>query len=163
MLVGAALCLRPKWPEKWQPYFYHFGYFAVIVTGPFTFVFTALQHGGGTIAVGNTLLAAVVVLMLTDWRNMIVIMITGIAAATLLYVGTDPDPRMPVDYVQRLPILIAVMLIGVGKASASPPSEPCVRFSRIRCGRPHLVRNVALAHMWRPAVAPLEGRSRNAT
>lgn len=112
MLVGAALCLRAKWPETWKPYFYHFAYFALIFTCPFTFVFTALQHEGGTIAVGNTLLAAVTVLMLTDWRNMIVIMAAGIASATLLYIGTDPNPKMPVDYVQRLPILLAVMLGG---------------------------------------------------
>lgn len=110
MAVGAAMVLRAKWPEDWKPYFYHFAYFALVFTCPFTFVYKALQDGGGPIGVGNTMLATFFVLMLSDWRNMIVIMVVGIGAATGLYLLTDPTPTMPVDYVQRLPILVALML-----------------------------------------------------
>lgn len=112
IFVGAAMFFRSKWPEQWKPYFYPFAYFALIFTCPFTFVFKALQDGGGPVSVGNTLLATFFVLMLSDWRNMIVIMLTGVAAATGLYVATEPAPTMPVDYVQRLPILLALMLGG---------------------------------------------------
>ena len=35
----------------------------LIVTLPMTFVFTSLKHGGGTIAVGNTLLAVFLVIL----------------------------------------------------------------------------------------------------
>lgn len=112
MATGAAICLRAKWPEAWKPYFYHFAYFALIFTCPFAFVFKGLQDGGGAVSVGNTLLATVFVLMLSDWRNMIIIMATGIAGATLMYIATAPDPSMPADYVQRLPILFATMLGG---------------------------------------------------
>jgi signal transduction histidine kinase len=112
MVVGAAICLRVKWPEKWKPYFYHFTYFALIFTCPFTFVFKSLQDGGGPVSVANTMLAIFFVVMLSDWRNMIVIMIIGVAAATGLYVLTAPAPTMPVDYVQRLPVYVALMLGG---------------------------------------------------
>lgn len=112
MAIGAALCLRDRWPSVWKPYFYHFAYFALIFTCPFAFVFKALQDGGGSIAVANTLLATFFVLMLSDWRNMIIIMSAGIGGATLMYVATAPNPGMPAEYVQRLPILFATMLGG---------------------------------------------------
>lgn len=115
-VVNAALCLilflRERWPEKWKPYFFHYSYLVLMVSMPLTFMFTSLKHGGGTVAVGNTLMAAFVVLLLADWRNMIVILAGGFALGTALYVGTDADPRMPVDYVARLPILLAVIIGG---------------------------------------------------
>src|SRR6516225_10055529 len=41
-------------------------------------------------------------------------------------------------------------MIGVGtKESFAPPSEPNGRISRIKCGRPHLMRYVAFPLMWR--------------
>jgi IS5 family transposase len=36
-------------------------------------------------------------------------------------------------------------------------------FFGMRCGRPHLIPNVALVHMWRPAVSPSGGRSLSTT
>ena len=36
-------------------------------------------------------------------------------------------------------------------------------FFGMRCGRPHLITNVALVHMWRPAAAPSEDRLFSAT
>ena len=33
----------------------------------------------------------------------------------------------------------------------------------MKCGRPHFMPNVALAHMWRPAANPSAGRPGNAT
>lgn len=114
--VNAALCLllflRDRWSAKWTPYYFPYSYLVLTVTMPLTFVFTSLKHGGGTIAVGNTLMAAFVVLLLADWRNMIVILATGFAGGALLYVATDPNPTMPADYIARLPILLAVLVGG---------------------------------------------------
>ncbi len=115
-LVNAILCivlfLRERWPQRLKPYYFQYSYLVVIVTMPLTFMFTSLKHGGGTIAVGNTLMAVFLVLLLSDWRNMVVMLVTGFASGVLLYVATDPNPTMPVDYVARLPILLAVMVGG---------------------------------------------------
>ncbi|HSV36442.1 MAG TPA: response regulator [Ramlibacter sp.] len=115
-VVNACICialfLREKWPEKLKPYYFAYSYGVLIVTLPLTFVFTSLKHGGGTVAVGNTLMAVFLILLLADWRNMIVMLVAGFGLATLLYVATDPAPRMPVDYVARLPILLIVLVGG---------------------------------------------------
>lgn len=115
-LVNAAICfvlfMRDRWPARLKPYYFAYSYAVLIVSLPMTFVFTSLKHGGGTVAVGNTLMAAFLVLLLSDWRNMVVILLAGFGLGTLLYVGTDANPAMPVDYVARLPILLAVVVGG---------------------------------------------------
>ena len=115
-LLDAALCLvlffKDRWPERFKPYYFAYSYAVLIVTLPLTFVFTSLKNGGGTVAVGNTLMAVFLVILLTDWRNMIVMLVTGFAAAVGLYVLTDPNPEFPMDYVQRIPILLVVMVAG---------------------------------------------------
>ncbi|MBG9389747.1 ATP-binding response regulator [Caenimonas aquaedulcis] len=115
-LVDAAICIalffKDRWPQRLKPYYFAYSYLVVIVTLPLTFMFTSLKHGGGTIAVGNTLLAAFLVVFLADWRNMIVILTAGFGGAVGLYVLTDPDPRLPMDFLQRLPILLIVVVGG---------------------------------------------------
>jgi signal transduction histidine kinase len=113
-LVNAALCvilfLRDRWPERLRPYYFAYSYAVLIIAFPVTLVFTSLKHGGGTIAVGNTLLAVFLVVFLADWRNMLVILLAGIAGAVGLYVLTDPAPSMPVDYLERFPILLVTVV-----------------------------------------------------
>ncbi|HSV47624.1 MAG TPA: response regulator [Ramlibacter sp.] len=115
-LVDAVLCLvlflKDRWPKKLKRYYFAYSYVVLTVTLPLTFVFTSLKQGGGSVAVGNTLMAVFLVILLTDWRNTIAVVVTGFAAAILLYVGTDADPRMPADYLARLPILVAVLVGG---------------------------------------------------
>jgi len=115
-LLDAGICiilfLRDRWPEKLRRYYFAYSYAVLIITLPLTFVFLSLKNGGGTVAVGNTLMATFLVLLLSDWRNMVVILCSGFAMGTLLYIGTDPNPTMPVDYLARLPILLATMVGG---------------------------------------------------
>lgn len=111
-VICGVLFLRAWWPARLRPCYLPYSYLVLVVTLPATFVFTALKNGGGTIAVGNTLMATFLVILLADWRNMVVILAAGFALATGSYLLFDPDPRMPVDYVARLPILAAVVLGG---------------------------------------------------
>jgi CheY-like chemotaxis protein/signal transduction histidine kinase len=114
--VAALLCLllvlKDRWPEWLKPYYIAFSYPALIFSLPVTFVFTSLKNGGGAVAVGNTLMAAFFVMLITDWRNTIAMLIMGIGTAVLLYLALDPDPRIPADYVARLPLLILVVIGG---------------------------------------------------
>ena len=100
-LAAAGLCalllLRKYWPERLRPYFYGYSYVALVYTLPFMFVFTSLKNGGGTVAVGNTLMAAFFVILMTDWRNMVAMLTLGFSAAVLAYYGLDPEAVTPVD------------------------------------------------------------------
>jgi two-component system, CAI-1 autoinducer sensor kinase/phosphatase CqsS len=108
MLFGALL--RPRWPRALQPYYLPYSYLAMIVCLPMFFVFTSLKNGGGTVAVANTFMAVFLLLLLADWRNMIVMLVAGFGAAALLYIATEPAPRLPADYIGRLPVLLGTVL-----------------------------------------------------
>ena len=115
-VIAASLCLllvlKNRWPDRLKPYYIAFSYPAMIFSLPVAFVFTSLKNGGGAVAVGNTLMAAFFVMLITDWRNTIAMLVAGIGTAVLLYVALDPDPRIPADYVARLPMLILVVIGG---------------------------------------------------
>lgn len=115
-VIDAVICLglflRDRWPEKWQRYYLPYSYAVLTITLPFTFMFTSLMNGGGSVAVGNMLMAAFLVLLLSDWRNTAVILITGIALGGLAYLLVDPTPQMPVDFFERTPILLAAVVGG---------------------------------------------------
>jgi CheY-like chemotaxis protein/signal transduction histidine kinase len=115
-LVAAVACallmLRNHWPARLKPYFYAYSYWALIYSLPFAFVYISLENGGGTVAVGNTLMAVFFVILMTDWRNMLVMLAIGFSAAAAWYALIDPDPKVPVDYVARLPILLVVVVGG---------------------------------------------------
>lgn len=110
MVLCLVLLLRDRWPRALERYYLAYSYFVIIVVLPLTFVFTALMNGGGLIGVSNTLMAAFAVILLTDWRNTLVVLALGFASAILLYLGIEPNPRVPVDYLARLPTLLLVVV-----------------------------------------------------
>ena len=111
-LCCVLLVLKDRWPEKLKPYYIAFSYPALILSLPTSFVFTSLKNGGGAAAVGNTLVVAFLVILITDWRNTIVMLVVGIGSGVLLYLALDAQPRIPVDYVARLPLLVLVVMAG---------------------------------------------------
>ena len=115
-VVDAVICLflfmRDRWPRSLARYYLPYSYVVLIVTLPLTFVFTSLKNGGGPAAVGNTFLAVSVLVLLADWRNLIVMLVVGFGLGAALYAATDPSPRIPMDYVARLPVLLAAVIGG---------------------------------------------------
>jgi two-component system CAI-1 autoinducer sensor kinase/phosphatase CqsS len=57
-------------------------------------------------------MAVFFLVLLTDWRNTLVMIIVGTLGATALYVATTPNPSIPIDYIQRLPTFILVVIGG---------------------------------------------------
>lgn len=111
-LLCLLLVLKDRWPQQLKRYYIAFSYPALIFTLPVFLTFTALKNGGGAGAVGNTLMVAFFVILMTDWRNTIVMLAVGISAGVLLYMALDPNPSIPTDYVARLPLLILVVIGG---------------------------------------------------
>ncbi len=110
-LLCVGLFLQPRWKGWAKPLYMPYSYVTLLIALPFTFVFTSLKHGGGPAAVGNTFFAVFMLMLITDWRNMIVMLVTGFAMATGLYFAMDPAPKLPAEYIARLPVLM-VGLVG---------------------------------------------------
>lgn len=112
-MLACLLILFPNhWPRALKPYFHLVAWAVPIFCLPFLFVFTSLKNGGGPVAVGNTLMAAFFIILLTDRRNMFVMLAVGFILAFGVYWAFEPNPQLPLDYVARLPILLVVVAGG---------------------------------------------------
>jgi CheY-like chemotaxis protein/signal transduction histidine kinase len=110
LLIG--LLVRARWPRKLKDWYLPYSYLVITVCLPMTFVFTSLKNGGGPVAVANTFMAVFLLLLLADWRNLVVMLVAGFGLGAALYVVTEPNPAFPSDYIGRLPVLIATLLGG---------------------------------------------------
>ena len=115
-LAGAALCilllLKDHWPARLRRHYLAFSYPVLIFTLPFAFVFTALKNGGGSVAVASTLMSIFFIILMTDWRNTLVMLALGAGAAIGIYALTDPAAALPADYVARWPTFLLVIAGG---------------------------------------------------
>ena len=112
-MLACLLILFPEhWPRSLKPHFHLVAWVVPIFCLPFLFVFTSLKNGGGPVAVGNTLMAAFFIILLTDRRNMFVMLAVGFILAFGVYWVSEPSPQLPMDYVARLPILLVVVAGG---------------------------------------------------
>jgi signal transduction histidine kinase len=111
--VGCLLlALTNHWPQKLKPYYLAYSYCVVLYCLPFFHVFMALKNHGGMVMIADSFMAVFFLVLLTDWRNTLVMILVGCVAATALYVATTPDPTLPIDYLQRLPTFILVVIGG---------------------------------------------------
>ncbi|HXD40281.1 MAG TPA: response regulator [Ramlibacter sp.] len=111
-LICLGLALRNYWPQRLKPFYLAYAYVALLYCMPFFFIFSSLNNGGGTVGVSNTFVAVFFLILLSDWRNTVVMLVTGATLAALLYNAVSPNPVWPADYLARLPMLLLVVVGG---------------------------------------------------
>lgn len=115
-LIAAALCLPmawfERWPAAWRRFSLPWAYLTIFYCLPFFHVFMTLKNQGGIVLVVDSMMAVFFLVLLTDWRNTIAMLLLGIVFGSLLYVCTTSTPSIPMDYVGRLPTVILVVVGG---------------------------------------------------
>jgi len=115
-VFGTVICLGlflgDRWPQRLKRFYMPYSYAVIVITLPFTLIFTSLKNGGNHAAVGNTFFAVFLVILLADWRNVVVMLLAGTGLASALYFATDPNPHLASEYVARIPVLIAGLVAG---------------------------------------------------
>ena len=112
VLLFVAMGLRDFWPERLKPYYIRYSYVALLYCLPCFTVLVALQRGGGVPAISNAFIILCFLVLLTDWRNTLVMLAGGTGIAALVYVLGTPDPRIPMDLVAQLPAFALVVIGG---------------------------------------------------
>ena len=112
LVMLVALALKDRWPRSLRPYYLAYSYVALLYTMPCFMVFAALQRGGGMPAISNTFIMLSFLVLLTDWRNTLVMLVAGSAMAWGFYVATNPDPKVPVELIAQLPAFALIVLGG---------------------------------------------------
>jgi signal transduction histidine kinase len=111
-LAFLALALKDQWPAKLQPHYIGFSWFALLLALPFYTVLTALQRGGGMPSVSNIFIMLFFLVLLADWRNVLVILALGTGLAFGVYFATAANPSVPPDLVAQLPAYALILLGG---------------------------------------------------
>ena len=112
VVLLSLLALKDYWPQKLKKHYIGYSYFAVLYCLPCFTVLVALQRGGGMPAISNAFITLCFLVLLTDWRNTLVMLVAGTAMAVGIYVGITPNPRVPMDLVAQLPAFILIVIGG---------------------------------------------------
>ena len=106
------LALRDRWPEQLRKYYLPYSYGALIFCMPFFNVYFSLERGGGIPAMSNCFIALSFLVMLTDWRNTIAMLVIGIGSASAIFFGLHPAGRWPTDLLAQIPAFLIVLIGG---------------------------------------------------
>jgi CheY-like chemotaxis protein/signal transduction histidine kinase len=115
-VVATALCLllalRRWWPSRLQPFYLPYSYLTAFYCLAFLMPFSLLQNSSSPNSVMNMMLGAVLIVFLADWRNTIVLLLTGYASSFLVYWFTHPSPEPPFEFMYLWVPLCAVLAAG---------------------------------------------------
>lgn len=115
-LVAVGFCLllalRKWWPKRIEPFYLPFSYLAVSYCLSFVLAFTLLQNSSATNSVVNMAIGAILIILLADWRNAIVILLSGYGVAFAAYWHTHADPRIPVEFLSWWVPLCGLLVAG---------------------------------------------------
>jgi two-component system, CAI-1 autoinducer sensor kinase/phosphatase CqsS len=103
--------LRDHWPDRLKPWYIPYSYPVLLYCLPLFTTLVALERGGGVASISNAFLVLCFLVLLTDWRNTLVMLAAGTGFGSLYYMATATDPRVPMDLVAQLPAF-ALVLIG---------------------------------------------------
>jgi two-component system, CAI-1 autoinducer sensor kinase/phosphatase CqsS len=104
--------MRDYWPERLKPHYIRYSYAALLYCLPCFTVLIALQRGGGVASISNAFIILCFLVLLTDWRNTLVMLMAGTGLAALIYLATTANPRVPMDLVAQLPAFALVVIGG---------------------------------------------------
>lgn len=112
LVLYLGLAFKEQWPEAWKKHYISYSYVVVLTCLPCFTVYTALQRGGGMPAISNTFIILSFLVLVTDWRNTLVMLAIGTAAASGFYYLTADAPRIPLDVIAQLPAYALIVIGG---------------------------------------------------
>jgi signal transduction histidine kinase/ActR/RegA family two-component response regulator/HPt (histidine-containing phosphotransfer) domain-containing protein len=102
-LLATALCLglalRNRWPQRLRDAYLAYSWFVVFYCLAFFLSYTMLRHHGGAPQVINMVVAAVLVILLADWRNALTMLLAGYILAAVAHGFTDSQPELFREYI----------------------------------------------------------------
>lgn len=111
-LACVLLALRDRWPAHLQGRYLAYSYCVLLYCLPFFHVFMSLKNHGNLIFIADSLMAVFLLVLLTDWRNTVAMLVIGSGLGVLLYVTTTEHPALPADYIARLPTFVLIVVGG---------------------------------------------------
>ncbi len=133
-LCCLLLALRRWWPERLQPSYALFSYGAVLYCLAFMLPLTLLHNRATTPVAVNMVVSVVLVVLLTDWRNTLVMLTCGYTLSAITYWFTAADPRWPVDFLLWWFPVCGVLVAGGGIGKHVEKQAELERLRRLYAG-----------------------------
>ena len=154
-LVATGLCLllvaRKHWPARLQRFYLAYSYLTIFYSLAFLLPFTLLMNKAAVPSMVNMVISALMIILLTDWRNSIVLMLSGYASALAVYWLSYPQPELPFSFLLWWVPLCGVLVAG---GSISKYVEKRAELERMR--RLYSGMAGSVAHEMRTPLAQLE-------
>jgi CheY-like chemotaxis protein len=112
VLLFLLMGMRDYWPERLKPYYIRYSYGVLLYCLPCFTVLLALQRGGGVASISNAFIILCFLVLLTDWRNTLAMLVAGTGMASLIYWATTAEPRVPMDLIAQLPAFALIVIGG---------------------------------------------------
>ena len=112
IILFLAMGLRDHWPERLRPYYIRYSYLVLLYGLPCFTVLIALERGGGVSTISNAFIILCFLVLLTDWRNTLVMLVAGTGLASLIYWASTASPAIPMDLVAQLPAFALIVIGG---------------------------------------------------
>jgi signal transduction histidine kinase/ActR/RegA family two-component response regulator len=106
------LILRRWWPGPVRRYYLPYSYFTAFYCLAFFLPLTLLENGGAPNTVANMMLGAGLVILMTDWRNTLVMVIGGYLASAAWFLATHPAAEFPMEFLYWWVPLCMVLVAG---------------------------------------------------
>ncbi|WP_247351027.1 hypothetical protein [Ralstonia pseudosolanacearum] len=111
-IACVLLALRDRWPVRFQGWYLAYSYGVLLYCLPFFHVFMSLKNHGNLVFIADSFMAVFLLVLLTDWRNTVAMLVIGTGLGVLLYVTTTEHLALPGDYIARLPTFVLIVVGG---------------------------------------------------
>ncbi|CAN5733468.1 hypothetical protein BH11PSE7_BH11PSE7_07210 [soil metagenome] len=145
------LVLKRWWPKPLVRFYLPYSYFTAFYCLAFFLPLTLLENGGAPNTVANMMLGAGLVVLVTDWRNTLLMILGGYLAAAGVFLAGHPVSAFPLEFLYWWVPLCMVMVAG---GTASKYVERRAELERLR----HLYAGLAgsIAHEVRNPMAQVQ-------
>lgn len=118
------LALRRWWPVEVGSYYLPYSYLTVFYSLAFLLPFTLLHNNAATPSAVNMVLSAMLIILLTDWRNTLIMLSGGYALSLAVFWLTTQSPKLPIDFfIWWLPLCCVLVACGSVSKYAAKRAE----------------------------------------
>ncbi|MEJ8837373.1 hybrid sensor histidine kinase/response regulator [Ramlibacter sp. AN1133] len=129
-IIGCVLlALRRWWPAPVARFYLPYSYATVFYCLAFFMPLSLLENRGAPNTVVNMMLGAMLVILLTDWRNTLIMIVGGYVAASAYFLATKPAADFPLEFLYWW---VPLCLVVVAGGSISKYVERRAELERLR-------------------------------
>jgi signal transduction histidine kinase/FixJ family two-component response regulator len=116
IITCVLLAVRRWWPQPVARYYLPYSYATVFYCLAFFMPLTLLQNRSAPNTVMNMMLGAMLVILLTDWRNTLLMIVAGYTASSAYFLATKPAAEFPMEFLYWW-VPLCLVLVAAGSIS----------------------------------------------